>query len=173
MKKPKYCIFTKPHHVEKLTNHLNTETNIDYIITSERYEIDAYDYDIGISYCYPWIIHVDKYPDRVFYNYHPAPLPKYKGLHVYEQALKDKVEEWAVSLHIMTSEVDSGELLARHSFPLKSIPAHTNELGCIGHYYLFQLFKETIFALQHKPKNMNEFVQAKSFNDLVPISEDE
>ena len=140
----KYGIFTKPIHVEKLANHLNQHPDIDYIISTSKEEIYAYDFDIGISYCFPYIVDVNSKP---WYNYHPAPLPKYPGLMNYAQPIHDKVKEFGVTLHRMTMEVDKGEIIATKLFPLPSIPCSTNELGNIAHYYLFQLFKETIEGL--------------------------
>jgi len=170
MNKVKYAIFTKPHHVEKIVNFLNQHTDIDYVITSDRHEVDAYDYDIGVSYCFPWLIDVDspEHKDKMFYNYHSAPLPDYKGVHVYERAVKEKIKSWGVSLHVMTDVVDSGEILAKYTFPLKSPPVNTNEIGCIAHYELFQLFKDTVKYLQSKPKNRSEFLDKTMFPSVCP-----
>jgi len=44
----------------------------------------------------------------------------------------------------MTIEFDAGEVLAVKKFRLESKSVNTDELGTITHYYLFQLFKETI-----------------------------
>jgi len=155
-----YCILTKPHHVEKIVNFLNEKTNIEYFITSERYEIDAFDYDLGVSYCYPWIVNIEskEHKNVTWYNYHPAPLPEYKGVHVYEKAVKNRIKKWGVSLHIMTNEIDSGEILYVYDFNLDSPPVNTNEIGCIAHYKLFQLFKDTIEHLQFKPKNKHQLI---------------
>lgn len=142
----KYGFFTKKIHVEKLVNYLNMHTDIDYIISTERGEVFAYDFDIGISYCFPYIVDVN-YPisdDRKWFNYHPAPLPEYPGLRNYADAIRDKVTEFGVTLHLMTNEVDKGKIIKIKRFKLDSVPVSTNELGCIAHYYLFQLFKETI-----------------------------
>ena len=140
----KLGIFTKPIHVEKIVNFLNRYTNIDYIISTSKQEVYAYDYDVGISYCFPYIIKIDKTP---WYNYHPAPLPKYPGLMNYAEPIHDKVKTFGVSLHKMTNEVDKGEIIKVKTFKLDSLPVNSNELGNIAHYYLFQLFKETIQEL--------------------------
>ena len=64
-----YCIFTKPHHIEKIVNYLNT-IDVKYSITSDKWENKnfAFPFDVGISYCCPYILQLDKRP---FYNYHP------------------------------------------------------------------------------------------------------
>ena len=145
----KYAIFTKPIHVEKIVNFLNT-TDIDYVISTRKEEIYGYDFDIGVSYCFPYIVDVH-YPEkdrRKWFNYHPAPLPEYPGIRNYVDAISDKVVEYGVTLHVMTEQVDKGPIVKKMTFSLDSIPISTNELGNISHYKLFQLFKETIMELE-------------------------
>ena len=141
----KYGIFTKPIHVEKLVNYLNQYTKLDYVISTNKYELNQFDFDIGVSYCFPHVIDVR---DKSWYNYHPAPLPKYKGMTCYSDAIRDKVTEYGVTLHRMTNKVDNGKIIRIDRFTLDNIPTSTNELGCITHYFLFQLFKETICKLK-------------------------
>lgn len=166
MKKTKMAIFTKPIHVEKLVNYLNQNTDLDYVISTRKDEINAFDFEVGVSYCFPYIVDVHNFPEmpvsdkRMWYNYHPAPLPKYPGIQNYADAISDKVMEYGVTLHVMTEKVDAGEILAITKFPLASLAVNDNELGSIAHYYLFQLFKETIEALECKPASKNEFLGA-------------
>jgi len=139
------CIFTKPNHLEKIVNFLNEETQLKYTITSDKQEIVnlAYSFDVGVSYCCPYIIRID---ERPFYNYHPAPLPEYKGISIYADAIKNKAKEWGVTLHRMTEKIDEGEIIDEIRFKIKP-PHSTNEIGTIAHYYLFELFKGTINKL--------------------------
>lgn len=137
-----YGIFTKPIHVEKLASFLGTK-NIDFIISTRRDAMYRKDFDIGISYCYPYIVDtgLDKRP---WYNYHPAPLPEYPSLSCLSSAINERVNTFGVTLHNMTKQVDGGSIVKKKMFKLMSIPVDFNELGCITHYYLFQLFKETV-----------------------------
>jgi methionyl-tRNA formyltransferase len=145
-----YLIVTKPIHVEKICNYLNQYTNLKYVITTEKPEIHMFDYDIGISYCCPFIIKdFDKKP---WYNYHPAPLPEYPGISNYSKPIKDKVTEFGVTVHRMTDKVDMGPIVRKKMFKLESVPVNSNELGNIAHYYLFQLFKETIGGICNESK---------------------
>ena len=140
-----YCIFTKPHHVEKIVNFLNT-TGMHYHITSDKQEIKgfAFDFDIGISYCCPYILNIDYRP---FYNYHPAPLPYYKGVDVYSRAIKKGIRTWGVTLHRMTNVVDTGEIIDQEYFEIDE-PYSTSELGTQAHAYLFKLFRRTVLKLK-------------------------
>lgn len=158
-----YGIFTKPIHVEKLVNWLNRNTDIDYIISTSKEEINAYSFDIGVSYCFPKIVNVET-NDRItgkkryWFNYHPAPLPAYPGLGNYAIPIADQVKYFGATLHSMTNDVDKGEIVKVNRFTLKTPPVNTNELGCITHYHLFQLFKETI---EHLPFYINNMLKVK------------
>ena len=144
----KYLIVTKPIHTEKIVNWLNQNTNIDYYITTSKLELDMWDYDIGISYCCPYIIKTTE--KKPWFNYHPGPLPRYSGLYNYANAIKNKSLVYGVTLHRMTDKIDTGPIIRKKMFRLKTIPINSNELGCIAHYHLFQLFKETIGDLYEK-----------------------
>ena len=152
----KLAIFTKPVHVEKIVNYLNQYTEVDYIISTDKLEerFNQYDYDIGVSYCWPYRVQLteminmdDAKPEKVWFNYHPS-LQQYPGLSNYIQPIKDGVTSHGVMLHRMSDKIDKGEVIESRVFQLDSVPTHTNELGCISHYYLFQLFKDTIEGLE-------------------------
>jgi len=144
-----YGIFTKPIHVEKIVNYLNQYTDISYVISTRKDEIHSLKFDVGISYCFPHIININHPIEdvRTWYNYHPAPLPEYPGIYNYAEAIKNKVTEYGVTLHRMTMKVDGGNIIEQKRFNLYTAPTSVNELGCLTHYFLFQLFKETINTL--------------------------
>ena len=146
-----YGIFTKPIHVEKIVNYLNlVHPKLNYIISTDKQEVDMWAFEIGVSYCFPYKIDMAKQTwqsYRVWYNYHPGPLPEYPGLTNYSMPIRDGVTRFGVTLHKMTDEIDKGPIIKRIDFDLASPPTSTNELGNIAHYYLFQLFKETIWGL--------------------------
>ena len=151
----KVGIFCKPVHVEKLVAFLNT-TDIDYCIfsNSKTNQRMAYysDFDVGISYCAGFIIDLEKEKrvrgeNRSWFNFHPHPLPKYKGYDAYAQAIYDKVFTYGVTVHRLVQEVDAGKIIEVNMFSLYSEPVHPDELGCLCHYYLFQLFKKYVGAI--------------------------
>lgn len=147
MRKLKYGIFTKPRCVEMLANFMN-ERDLAFFISTSKYELDQKPIDLGVSYCFPHIIDLDRFTDIEWYNYHPAPLPGYEGMGCYSKGIRDEVSEWGVTLHKMTNEVDRGPIIASRRFPLASTPIAVNEISNIAHYHLFQLFKETIEKLR-------------------------
>ena len=132
-------IFTKPCHVEKIVNYLNQWTEIVYIISTERREVDLFEYDVGVSYCWPWKV---QNPEN-WYNYHPGLLPDHKGVDCYVRAILDG--RYGVTLHKMTDKIDEGEILVSKVF--EANPVNTQDLANLTHHYLFELFKETIEGL--------------------------
>ncbi|HEX8804073.1 MAG TPA: phosphoribosylglycinamide formyltransferase [Acidimicrobiales bacterium] len=67
----------------------------------------------------------DAYPGRVL-NTHPALLPAFKGWHAVRAALEAGVEVTGVTIHVATSEVDNGPILAQQEVPV--LPGDTEEV---------------------------------------------
>ena len=55
---------------------------------------------------------VDKWAGRML-NTHPSLLPKYKGLHTHERAIEAGDSHGGCSVHVVTSELDSGPVLGQ------------------------------------------------------------
>ena len=50
----------------------------------------------------------------------------------------------------MNEEFDSGEIIKKKLIELHEPPSSIEELGAISHFFLFELFKETIFQMYKK-----------------------
>lgn len=138
-------IYTKSRHILKIHNYLNSLDLEHEIFTKDNVISDTL-FDLGVSYCYPKKIPNELLiiPKLGFINYHPGPLPKYKGPNEYDEAIKNKETHWGVTVHDMTEEYDSGNIRKILKFNLHEPPNSVEELGAISHYFLFNLFKETI-----------------------------
>jgi len=51
-------------------------------------------------------------------NYHDAPLPKYAGSHACAWALHNRETTHGISWHVMTSDVDAGDIVRQVTFPI-------------------------------------------------------
>ena len=60
---------------------------------------------------------IDEFPGRII-NLHPSLLPKYKGLHAVEQALKAGEDVTGCSVHFVTEELDSGQVIRQQEVPI-------------------------------------------------------
>ena len=54
-------------------------------------------------------------------NLHPSLLPRHKGLHAIERSFKDEYQEGGVSVHYVTSKLDSGEIIVQKSINKNSL----------------------------------------------------
>ena len=70
---------------------------------------------------------LDAFPNRII-NVHPSLLPKYKGLHAVEQALESGDETTGCTVHYVTEELDSGDIICQekvHIFPHDTVHSLT------------------------------------------------
>lgn len=138
-------VYTKDIHISKIHKFLNS-VNIENEIYTIKDNPTQKPFDLGVSYCYPRKITEPllSTPKRGFVNYHPGPLPKYKGPNEYEDAIQNKEIHWGVTIHFMNKDYDAGPIIKVKSFDLHEPPTSVQELGAVSHYFLFHLFKETI-----------------------------
>ena len=59
-------------------------------------------------------------------------------------AIKNKETIWGVTVHFMDQDYDTGDIIEMRPFDLHEPPNSIEELGPITHYFLFNLFKDTI-----------------------------
>jgi len=141
-------VYTKLRHIEKIKNFLKS-INLEHEIYTIKDNPPNTTFDLGVSYCYPRKITESllSIPPKGFVNYHPAPLPKYKGPTELTQAIKNKEINWGVTVHYMDENYDTGDIIKVKNIELHEPPTDPNELGPISHYFLFNLFKETILDI--------------------------
>jgi methionyl-tRNA formyltransferase len=141
-------VFTKSRHKQKISKFLDS-LNQKYEIFTIHDQIPSTNFDLGISYCYPRKISESllSIPTKGFVNYHPAPLPKYKGPTELSKAIKNQEMDWGVTVHHMDENYDTGDILKIKKIKLHEPPTDEKELGAISHYFLFQLFKESLMDI--------------------------
>ena len=88
---------------------------------------DAYNVDLIVMAGWMRVVSkkfVESFPGRII-NLHPSLLPKYKGLHAIEQAIKAGESETGCSVHFVTEELDSGAVIKQQIVPI--LPGDTVE----------------------------------------------
>lgn len=103
--------------------------------------------DLVVSYLYWKKIkqEIIDLPSLGCLNFHPAPLPKYKGRAGYNTAILDKSSSYGVSVHFIDSEkIDSGPIIDVQRFKIDSEKINAYQLGIITQKQLLDLFKRTI-----------------------------
>lgn len=140
-------VYAKDRHVEKIgkfLNSLNLENEIYTIYSNPPYENESF--ELGISYGYNRKITnpLLSIPKKGFVNFHPTPLPEYRGNLGMLRAIENKVMRWGVTCHFMDEGLDTGDIIKVKYFDLHERPTSTDELSAISHYFMFSLFKEII-----------------------------
>jgi phosphoribosylglycinamide formyltransferase 1 len=92
----------------------------------------------------PWF--VGQWAGRIV-NIHPSLLPKYRGLDTHARAIAARDEISGCSVHIVTEELDAGQVLGQAEVPIE--PGDTPDL-----------LERRVLAAEHHlyPKILNEFV---------------
>lgn len=63
----------------------------------------------------PWF--VTRWSGRML-NIHPALLPQFKGLHTHRRALEAEVKRHGATVHFVSPEMDSGQIIVQDSVPV-------------------------------------------------------
>lgn len=79
--------------------------------------------DLHFSTAYPQIFSraLLDIPRRGSVNFHPSPLPRYRGGHPHLWGLINGETTWAVTAHYMTEAVDAGDIIAQRTFPIQDL----------------------------------------------------
>jgi phosphoribosylglycinamide formyltransferase-1 len=93
----------------------------------------------------PWF--VERWGGRIV-NIHPSLLPKYRGLDTHRRALEAGDPLSGCSVHVVTEELDAGEVLGRSEVPIE--PGDTAET-----------LEQRVLAAEHilYPQVLSEFVK--------------
>lgn len=73
-------------------------------------------------------------------NFHPAPLPDFRGLGGYNVAILEGLEEWGVSCHFVDDRFDTGDLIEVERFPIDAERETAFSLDLASQERLFGLF---------------------------------
>ncbi|WP_270549448.1 formyltransferase family protein [Eggerthella lenta] len=76
-------------------------------------------------------------------NFHPAPLPDYRGAFLYNFAILNGEEEYGVTAHLMSERFDEGALIEVDRFPFDCANRPLSELVSVSEGRLLELAKRT------------------------------
>ena len=90
---------------------------------SQRQEIEPT--DLAVSLLFPMRLRADQLTLARLgaINFHPAPLPDYRGVGGYNIAILEGLTQWAVTAHYMTETIDAGPIIDVEWFSFDSMSA--------------------------------------------------
>lgn len=105
-------------------------------------------------------------------NFHPAPLPDYRGLGGYNVAILDGLREWGVSCHFVDEGFDTGDLVAVERFAIDEHGETALSLDLKSQQQLLSLFERVMQSalrgeeLPRTPQGEGRYVTREEFEAL-------
>jgi methionyl-tRNA formyltransferase len=75
---------------------------------------------LGVSFLYNYLIPAEQIKNHVWVNFHPAPLPEYRGRNVGYQSILNNEKEFGATLHYADETFDTGDIIAVKYFPIRA-----------------------------------------------------
>jgi methionyl-tRNA formyltransferase len=110
-------------------------------------------YDLGLSMLYWRRLKgaLLGHPRYGTINFHPAPLPEYKGVGGYNLAILERLDRWAVSAHYIDEGIDTGPIVAKDWFGINRDRETAQSLERQSQQHLERLFEKVIRLVAEAP----------------------
>lgn len=76
------------------------------------------EYDVGISFMSTYKVPKSEL-DKTWFNFHPAPLPEYKGRNLCYHAIMNGAKYFGASVHYMDEDFDTGDIIKDCKFDIE------------------------------------------------------
>jgi methionyl-tRNA formyltransferase len=179
----KKVIFLSSGEIAKeLFNELKSKNCEIVLANLENEKINNFpDYDLGISFMYTHKIPKTEFnTPQKWINFHPGPLPNYRGRNIAYHAIMNKEPEFGSTIHYMSENFDEGEVIEVSKFPILDTDTakEVSENALISCKELFKkylddmLIKDKIQAFvqtegtYYKKEIIDEFIQIDEENQL-------
>ena len=98
--------------------------------------------DLGISILYwrKFSVEIINLFKNGIINFHPAPLPDYKGTAGYNMAILNNHSEWSVTAHYVSEHIDDGPIIMQKKFKIDSLHETAKSLENKSQKIIFKLF---------------------------------
>ncbi len=105
-------------------------------------------------------------------NFHPAPLPDYRGVGGYNVAILDGLASWGVSCHFVDEHLDTGDVVEVERFPIDPDSETAFSLDLMSQEHLLALFQRVMQRvsdgeqLPRAPQEDGRYVSRAEFEEL-------
>lgn len=133
-------------------------------------------YDLGISFLYNFRIPASELtPNRKWINFHPAPLPSYRGRNVAYHAVMNGETEFGATLHYVAPEFDTGDIIDTSIFPLLAT-YNAGDIAQLAREHCLELFKKHVPDFLNKkpiaghPQGQGTYYKKEKINEFIGLS---
>lgn len=111
------------------------------------------DYDLGLSMLYWRRLKgcLLGHPRFGTINFHPAPLPEYRGVGGYNLAILERLDRWAVSAHYIDDGIDTGPIVSKDWFAIDRDRETAQSLERQSQQHLERLFDKVMNLVAKAP----------------------
>jgi methionyl-tRNA formyltransferase len=105
-------------------------------------------------------------------NFHPAPLPDFRGVGGYNVAVLEGLAEWGVSCHFVDEHFDTGDIVEVERFPIDRERETAFSLDLASQEHLVELFERVLGRLlageelARTPQGEGRYVSREQFEQL-------
>lgn len=135
-------------------------------------------YDLGISFLYTHKIPPSELErTHRWINFHPGPLPEFRGRNLAYHAIASKSDHFGATIHYMDKEFDTGNIIEVVRFSI--LTWHTaGDLVKIAHATLEQLFKKHVPRLikgtvDSYPQSIGNYYRRGEINEIITLTEEQ
>lgn len=112
-------------------------------------------------------------------NFHPAPLPDFRGLGGYNVAILEQLPEWGVSAHFVDEAFDTGDLIRVNRFPIDPSAETAWSLEKRTRQHLIELFGAVVAMardddpLPRIPQGEGRYIDRDEFERMRHVEPDD
>ena len=105
-------------------------------------------------------------------NFHPAPLPDFRGVGGYNVAILEGRDEWGVSCHFVDADLDTGDIVEVERFPIDPDSATALSVDVDSQEHLYELFQNVMRRalageeLPRTPQGEGRYVSREDFEAM-------
>lgn len=112
-------------------------------------------------------------------NFHPAPLPEFRGIGGYNVAIMENLHYWGAAVHMVDETFDTGDLIEVRQFDIDASKETASSLEQKTQHVLLQLFKDTMEKIKRsqsvvgKPQGAGRYFSREDFERLRRVRSDD
>lgn len=119
---------------------------LDYETAMDWAEQRRLQVDVAVSFVFWKIIKEPllSAPSHGIINFHPAPLPEYRGTAGYNLALLEELDYWGVTAHYMDEDIDTGGIIDTFEFSIDPVQETARTLEHKSQKFMVGLYRKTM-----------------------------
>jgi len=112
-------------------------------------------------------------------NFHPAPLPEFRGIGGYNIAILEDLNYWGAAVHLVDESFDTGEIIDVRRFDIDASQETAFSLEQKTQAVLFEMFRDTMALVKRdrkfagKPQGEGRYISKQDFERLRRIQPDD